>query len=155
MRIFSKALVLFWAAILMVSSTCFGADIHYCKGEAQSFSVFSVAKPCKMHKKKAEKTVPKCCMAKKVVEQKPTRGFPILKNGKCCYNDQVSFQTDGEQQQSSIKASSITPLKVPQVYSLDVASIGAFNERDVHAYRGPPDPYFITDFQIFFQVFRI
>lgn len=155
MRIFSKALVLFWAAILMVSSTCFGADIHYCKGEAQSFSVFSVAKPCKMHKKKAEKKVSKCCMGKKAVEQKPSRGFPVLKNGKCCYNDQVSFKTDGEQQQSSLKANGIAPLKAPQIYNQNGSFSWVSNEPNVHAYRGPPDPYFISDFQIFFQVFLI
>lgn len=155
MRILSKALIMFWVATLLVASTCFGADIHYCQGEAQTFGVYTTAKPCKMHKKKAEKKVRKCCMARKAVEQKPRHGFPILKNGKCCYNEQISFKTDGEQQQSNVEINNNVTLKAPQFEGVYIVSNSLKNDQKVATYRGPPDPHLVSNYQVFFQVFRI
>lgn len=155
MRILSKALVLFWAAILLVSSTCFGADVHYCKGEVQSFAVFDTAKPCKMHKKKVEKKVRKCCMAQKKVQQEPRIGFPVLKNGKCCYNDQVSFQTDAESSQSSVDELASDQVEINYFATAHPSNVWGQVATTTPPFRGPPDRQITINYQVFFQVFRV
>ena len=155
MRIFSKALVLFWASILLVASTCIGADVHYCKGDVQSFAVFEVAKPCKMAEQKPVKELPPCCKARKEAAQKAWEGKPVFKQGKCCYNDQVAFKSDGEQHTPNI---SIDFPQLPQVAVLNNTQSeivwSNYTQQKIQ-FRGPPDVVFQWDFQIFFQVFQI
>lgn len=159
MRVVSKALIFFWVTTIMVASTCFGADVHYCQNEVQSFNVFDVAKPCNMHKKKpveiAKKKLPPCCQAKKKAEKKPPAGTPVIKNASCCYNDQVAFKTDGEQHVSTV-----------DIENVDIQQIHFFNAEDQASswdhfsitnppFRGPPDVILRRNYQILFQVFLI
>lgn len=155
MRMFSKALIVFWATILLVSSTCFGADIHYCKGEAQTFGIFETAKPCKMHKKKAEKKMHKCCMAKKKAAIPVKEGTPVMKNGKCCYNEQVSFKTDVEQNANGALLHLKTDVQDTPFWETRVSINWITDRNNVNTFRGPPDPHLVTNYQVFFQVFRI
>lgn len=155
MRLLSKALVLFWASILLVSSTCIGADVHYCKGDAQSFNIYDVAKPCKMAKKEPVKELSPCCKARKEAAQKVWEGKPVFKQGKCCYNNQVAFKSDGEQQTSGISLASPQPLWAANLTIPYSASEWIIYTTNTNSFRGPPDVIFRTDFQIFFQVFQI
>ncbi|MDB3907593.1 hypothetical protein N9355_08985 [Crocinitomicaceae bacterium] len=159
MRVISKALVFFWVTTILVASTCFGADLHYCEGEVQTFSVYDVAKPCNMHKKKStqaeEKKLPPCCQARKIAQEKALEGKPVFKKGKCCYNDQVVFKTDSEQQTSSIDLQKVDLEKVLAFNGEYLAS--SWNNFAISnpPFRGPPDVILRHNYQIFFQVFRI
>ena len=159
MRVISKALVFFWVSTILLASTCFGADVHYCKGEVQTFAVYEVAKPCKMHKKQSsqleQKKLSPCCMARKKAEEKALEGQPVIKKGKCCYNDQVAFKTDGEQQHSNVEISKVD-LKKSNYFVHDYIALSSDNFTHTNQpFRGPPDVIFRHDYQIFFQVFRI
>ena len=142
-----------------MASTCFGADVHYCDGEVQTFAVYDVAKPCKMHEKQSfqtdDKNLPPCCLARKKAEEKALEGQLVIKKGKCCYNQQVSFKSDGERQQSNID---LQKVHLEKSYHLTGDSI-ASNWNNVTVtnppFRGPPDVVLRHNYQIFFQVFRI
>ncbi|XOV66109.1 MAG: hypothetical protein ACFHU9_10780 [Fluviicola sp.] len=159
MQFLSKAIVFYWATTTLVASTCFGADVHYCEGKVQTFAVFDVAKPCKMHQKQtvkvAEKELPPCCKARKKAEKKAKEGVPVFKKGKCCHNDQVAFKTDGQIQKSSVDLPSVelkTPAFVPS--QNEIVFTSALQNTNT-PFRGPPDPDLRHNYQIFFQVFRI
>jgi hypothetical protein len=159
MRVLSKAIVFFWASTILVASTCFGADIHYCKGEVQSFSIYDVAKPCDMHKKQAaqkpEKELPPCCKARKIAKEKALEGKPVIKNGKCCYNDQVAFKTDGDTQQAIVNVKALQLEKSDHFLGEYLAS--SWNDFAITnpPFRGPPEAIYRHNLHIFFQVFLI
>lgn len=159
-------MVLFWIATMLVASTCFGADIHYCKGEVQSFALFGKAKPCKMHKKgsstktscetrQVESQTSKCCMARKELAKKSSQHHPVLKNAKCCFNDQVAFKTDSEASHSGVQIPDLSQLDLQ--FSVVASEPSYFRnvEQLYIARSGPPDQLQFPDFQIFYQVFLI
>lgn len=159
MRVLSKAIVFFWASTILVASTCFGADVHYCEGEVQTFSVYEVAKPCKMHEKKStsleEEKLPPCCQARKKAQEKALEGQPVIKNGKCCYNNQVAFKTDGEQTQSNVEIQKVELKKSSYIVGEYIASGSDSFTISNPPFRGPPDVTFRRNYQTFFQVFLI
>jgi len=159
MRLLTKAIIFFWVTTIMVASTCFGADVHYCEGEVQTFSVYDVAKPCNMHKKKSlqaeEKKLPPCCLARKKAKEQALEGKPVFKNGNCCYNHQVVFKSDGERQGSNLELSNIDLEKTSYFNGEDLASSWSIFTISNTPFRGPPDVILRHNYQIFFQVFRI
>ncbi|MCR9171081.1 MAG: hypothetical protein NXI10_01200 [bacterium] len=159
MRVLSKVIVFFWVTTILVASTCFGADVHYCKGEAQSFNIYDVAKPCNMHKKKLveveDDNLPPCCKAKKKAEVKPQEGVPVAKNGKCCYNDQVGFKTDLEQHHATPDLASLELNKSAAILQQNQTLAWSQEEIVNMSFRGPPDPDIRRNYQTFFQVFLI
>lgn len=156
MQFWHKSLVLFWTATLLVSTTCFGADVHFCEGEVQSFALFDTAKPCNMHTKKAvKKEVPTCCMARKTQPKQLKKGFPIVENGKCCYNDQVAFKTDGEQGGQSLVSGVQQHVKLATFSVRILPRIHIVTPNKTKLFRGPPEHPTPSNFQVLYQVFRI
>ncbi len=155
MQFLSKAMVLFWVSTILVASTCFGADVHYCKGEVKTFGIYEAAKPCKMHDQKPVEEAHACCKARTTVEQQPQKGFPVAKNGKCCHNDQVAFKTEKESQESNVEFQLVQLEKVDQFFS----EYSTYNWNNFSItnppFRGPPDDLKRRNLQVFFQVFRI
>lgn len=154
-NLFSKGIAFFWASTILVASTCFGADLHYCKGEVQSFSLLDTAEPCDMHTTQKQEKVSKCCMSKEIVQKTPSKGHPIVKNGKCCYNDQIAFKLDGDHQQTHFKKQAFHGLDTAPFVVKTNPFWTKSNVDFIPSFRDPPDRIIIPDFQVFFQVFRI
>jgi hypothetical protein len=156
MQRWAKPVIAFWILNIVVSTTCFGADIHFCQGEVQSYAIFDTAKPCEMAQKKAVEAKPSsCCMARKVQEKQPKKGFPTLKNGKCCYNDQVAFKSDGDQGgQSSISGVQQHEKEVAAHITI-LPRINRVPPSKTELFRGPPEHSTHPNFQVLYQVFRI
>ena len=154
MRLFSKFLILFWTFNIVVASTCFGADIHYCNGEAQSFGIFETAKPCKMFKS-SSKEVPECCKPSTTTKQTSNSDQPALSKRSCCHNKQVSFKSDFENQTG--EANSLTDdLRLGKIKTYDSFDLSARNKilTDL-SFRPPPDNFYRQNLHILIQVFRI
>lgn len=154
MRLFSKFLILFWAFNIIVASTCFGADIHYCNGEAKSFGIFETAKPCKIFKS-SSKEVPECCKPSASVKETSNSDQPALTKRNCCHNEQVCFKSDFENQSGEIK-SSANDLRLVNIERYNISDLTARKKilKDL-SFRPPPDNFFRQNLHILIQVFRI
>lgn len=155
MNWFSKSIAFFLAFIVLVSTTCFGADIHYCDDEAQSFSLYSKAEPCSKHKTIKPKKLSKCCMARKAKQAKALKSKLVFKKKKCCHNEQVAFKSDLNQDSNSTH---VSLSKVSNLNAVFFQTKSVFNwfPSDLNiTFRGPPEIHFRPNFQILYQVFII
>ncbi|XOV65827.1 MAG: hypothetical protein ACFHU9_09335 [Fluviicola sp.] len=154
MRLFSKFLILFWAFNIIVASTCFGADVHYCNGEAKSFGIFETAKPCKMFKS-SSKEVPECCKPSTTAKKTSDSGQPALTKRSCCHNKQVCFKSDFENQSGETN-SFADHESLGNIEPSDGYELATRNKilSDV-SFRPPPDNFYRQNLHILIQVFRI
>ncbi|MEL6718903.1 MAG: hypothetical protein AAFP82_09330 [Bacteroidota bacterium] len=79
---------------MFITSISFAVDMHYCKGELKSFSLFGKAKSC--HEKKATHT---CPYHAKMQQQQD--------NNNCCENETAYVQADIDKVFSSIEFTDI------------------------------------------------
>lgn len=143
------------ALMVLVSSTCFGADVHYCEDDIKSFALFDVADPCSNMKEVKPEKLSKCCMARKKKEEQALTGKPVFKKKKCCHNEQVAFKADQQLDHSPVFFApiSVAALDVPVIAPVFVFGI----ERKVESasLKAPPISRYGDNFQAFYQVFRI
>lgn len=159
MRRMNVFMLTLWTTMVLVSSLCFGADVHYCEGQAQTFAFYEVAKPCKMHEKQKvqteKKKLPPCCEARKKAQEKALEGKPVFKNAGCCYNDQVGFKTDADVQQTPAFVPSFPIANTTYFAHENLSSKWEDATHKITPFRGPPDGILRQNLLIFFQVFRI
>lgn len=84
----SKFIVPVLAWMVLVSSTSYTIDFHYCQGQLKSFSLFGKAKNC--HEMADKMT--SCQHHKKQVEEVPMTCSSSDNN--CCNNKTVNFESD-------------------------------------------------------------
>lgn len=155
MNWFSKSISFFLAFIVLFSTTCFGADIHYCEGEIESFSLYSQAEPCGKHKTIKPKKVSKCCIARKAKQAKALKSKLVFKKKKCCHNEQVAFKSDLNQDSGSIDVSTLNSIHLNAVLFGAKTVQSWVSDIKVYSFRGPPESHFRPNFQILYQVFII
>lgn len=78
------------AFMLLVSSTGFSIDLHYCQGDIKSFSLFGTAKSChtKANKSHCSKNKMSCHFAKTALEKVDDSGKS------CCSNKSIEIAPD-------------------------------------------------------------
>lgn len=95
-----RIVALLMALLMLVSSTGFSIDLHYCQGNLKSFSLFGTAKSCHdkadtKHCKRKEMT----CKAEKIEQVKDN----CHKN--CCSNKKIEIDADDTQKITAQKLS--------------------------------------------------
>lgn len=146
-----RSISIFLSFVVLISSTCFGADMHYCKSDLQSVAFFDTAKPCK--KMQSEELSP-CCKARKMRIQEALKGKTVFKKAKCCHNKSIAYKYD-QNANSEIKIS-VTQLQKINVFELiSPIEVYAGFQKQINSFREPPEVLIDRDLQVFYQVFRI
>ena len=81
------------ALLVLVSSVGFTADMHYCKGELKSFSLFGKAQTC--HDAEPMPSMPNCPHHQKMMEENKACA---KSNEGCCDSETLHIQADIDQQ---------------------------------------------------------
>ena len=127
------------AALMFTTSTSFALDVHYCKGEIKSLSIFGKAKSC--HE---QKTVHTCPFHAKMQQQQ--------EDSNCCDNEMTIVQADIDQVFSGVELTNLQPFVVAfvQVFFLE----HRFEQQDI-AFEHYKPPLIAKDIPILVQSFLL
>ena len=100
------------ALLMLLSSTGFSMDLHYCQDQLKSISLFGKAKSC--HEKQA--TSP-CHQAKKSCRHQENDGVNKAEKDNCCHNETVVIE------KSDLDA---TPTQLATVQDIQLDFVAAF-----------------------------
>jgi len=110
------------AFMLLLSSTGFSIDLHFCQGNIKSFSLFGTAESCHAKAKKSHcsKNKMTCHFAKKAGDQAAN------KETNCCSNKRVEVSPDTDTQK--VIAEQLTEQKIiaEQLTETEITFISAF-----------------------------
>ena len=133
------------ALLMLLSSTGFSMDVHYCQGQIKSIGLFTKAASC--HKKQG---LPQCHTTKKSCHKKQNNT-----KDNCCHNQTLSIE------KSDLDATPAQGTELTDV-SLDfaVAFVAAFVIPVDKTHIQPAFPFYIPplpdrDILILYQTFRI
>ena len=137
------------ALLMMLSSTGFSMDVHYCQDQLKSVSLFGKAKSC--HEKQS---TPACHQTKKSCHQEED-GISEADKDNCCHNEAVVIEKsdlDGTATQiatlQDIHLDFVAALIVVYVFNYDV-------QVDYQSYVQYKPPLPDRDVQILYQTFLI
>ncbi|MEM6700947.1 MAG: hypothetical protein AAF599_21275 [Bacteroidota bacterium] len=117
----------------------FALDVHYCKGEIKSLSIFGKAKPC--HEQKVVHT---CPFHAKMLQQQ--------EDSNCCDNETTIVQADIDQVFSSVELADLQQFAVTfvQVFILE----HRFKRQDI-AFEHYKPPLIARDLPVLVQSFLL
>ena len=148
---FKRVLALVLAILLLVSSTGYSIDLHFCQGQFQTFNLYGKAKKCHDNKK-----VSPCHASTKPVCQ-PSEDLLSAagENSGCCRNQQVEIEASVRDVISteliSLPDIDFSPITV--LISADQDPSESFNYRVSYPVYKPPNPE--RDIQILYQTLLI
>ena len=127
------------AVLMFITSISFAMDIHYCKGELKSLSIFGKAKSC--HEQKA---TPTCPHHAKMQQQQD--------DNNCCDNETTFVQADIDKVFSTLELTDLQPfvLVFTQVFYLEYSF-----EQQVLAFEHYKPPLIAQDIPILVQSFLL
>lgn len=90
--LFHKGLSLVLLFLFGFQSIGMSIDVHYCKGEIQSYSFFGKAEPCEMASD--ENDLHPCCKMR--LKKRSSENGIITKNNSCCSNEMMHIELDDD-----------------------------------------------------------
>jgi len=127
------------AILMFTTSISFAVDIHYCKGELKSLSIFGKAKSC--HQQKA---TPTCPHHAKMQQQQ--------EDSNCCDNESTFVQADIDKIPSSIEFTDLQQFVVAFVQIFFLRN--SFEQEDI-AFEHYKPPLITRDIPILVQSFLL
>lgn len=118
-RTYQRIIALTLALLMLMTSVSFAVDMHYCKGELKSVSLFGKAKTC--HEKAVEQDKPTCPHHQKMQQQ--SNDDEMDKNN-CCENKTTIIQADDDRTKSNL----VTPT-FQQLQQFAIAYVLAFHAK--------------------------
>ena len=116
-RTYQRIVALTLAFLMLMTSVSFAVDMHYCKGELKSVSLFGKAKTC--HEKAVKQDKSTCPHQQKMQEQ--ANDDKMDKND-CCENKTTIIQADDDRAKSDL----VTPT-FQQLQQFVIAYVIAFH----------------------------
>lgn len=127
------------AALMFLTSMSFAMDMHYCKGELKSLSIFGKAKSC--HEQKA---APTCPHHAKMQQQQ--------EDNNCCDNESTFVQADIDKVFSSVEFADLQQFVLAFV---QVFFVEQDFEQQVSAFEHYKPPLIAQDIPILVQSFLL
>lgn len=158
MILIKRIILSFLALLMFTTSSCFAVDVHSCKGEVKSRSLFSKAESCEMMTKRLlaeNQELPECCKqyAKEKIETSNSKSN--LKKKPCCINESFSFKKDANKNGDvALVFAPALDLDLPTFFTIVKEELPVEIESSALIH-GPPEPYLRKDIQSLFQVFII
>lgn len=137
------------ALLMMLSSTGFSMDVHFCQGQIQGISLFGKAKSC--HEKQE---TPPCHQTKKSCHHKED-GISKTDKDNCCHNETVVI----EKSDLDATTTQLTTVKdIPLDFVAAYIAVYVFNysvQADFLPYAQYKPPLPDRDVQVLYQTFLI
>ena len=105
-RTYQRIIALTLALLMLLTAVSFAVDMHYCKGELKSVSLFGKAKTC--HEKAVEQNKPTCPHHQKMAQS--SDDDKVTKND-CCENKTTIIQADDDRAKSDLVAPTFQQLQ--------------------------------------------
>ncbi len=134
---YHRVLAVFMAMVVLMSTTSFAVNVHYCGNKLVDWGVFTHAKSCAM----------------KAMESSTSAGCAISKKS-CCSDDQITVEGQDELKTTKQELNLDEQLLI---VAFAHSYLSVFGEEPVRVINmdGYPPPLPVQDFQILYQQFLI
>lgn len=138
----------FMALLMLLSSTGFSMDVHYCQDQLKGVSLIGKAKTC--HDKPDS---PACHKAKKSCDHK--NGTSKVDEKNCCHNESIVIEKSVDEA-TNAQIAALTDLNLDFAAAFVAVYIYSFHiESDYQSFEDYKPPLPDRDFQLIYQTFLI
>lgn len=151
--ILHKAMTILLVFLMFSSSIGFSMDIHFCRNELKSFSVFGNAEACEvMQTKQKKESTHACCKLPKKENEKCHN--EVVAKGNCCHNESLIFDNGGEFETTNFSLQQFQQILIAALLIVPNFHLFQTSNKPVNFAHYNPPPL-IKDVSILHQVFRI
>jgi len=137
------------ALLMLLSSTGFSMDVHYCQDQVKGISLFGTAKSC--HDKQE---TPPCHQTKKTCHHKED-GISKTDNDNCCHNETVIIEKS-DLDATNTQIATFQDIQLEFVAAFITVYILNYDvQTDYHRYAQYKPPLPDRDVQVLYQTFLI
>ncbi len=137
------------ALLMLLSSTGFSMDVHYCQDQIKSISLFGKAKSC--HEKQV---TPPCHQAKKICHHKED-GLNEGDKDNCCHNEAVVIEKS-DLDATTTQVATVQDLQLEFVATFIAVYVFNYSvQTDYQPYKQYKPPLPGRDIQVLYQTFLI